>query len=109
MKYSSFIVAAAATLVSASPVVPRTSSEQTFRLVSYNFRYDSQSNAITVQETIDGLSKGLPAKPSTFYGNTGEKPWSTRRIGVANDILFPQVHLMGIFVFQSKSKLSNNQ
>lgn len=108
MKYSSVLVAVIATLASATPVIPRTSSEQTFRLMSYNFRYDNMPDAITVQQTIDGLSQGLPAKPSTFYSNTAEKPWSTRRIGIANDILFPQTHILGSFASQSESKIADN-
>lgn len=99
MKFVTFFLAAtAATMASAGTTFPRSQKEQTLRLMSYNFRYDSKPDSITVQETIDALPSGLPETPSTYYANTAEKPWSTRRIGITNDILFPQVNVVGMLI-----------
>jgi hypothetical protein len=66
--------------------------------MTYNFRYDSKPDNISVEQTIEGLPKGLPETPSAFYTHTEEQPWSIRRIGIANDILFPKVDILGIFI-----------
>ncbi|CAE6457687.1 unnamed protein product [Rhizoctonia solani] len=53
------------------------------RLTTWNLRYDSQSNNLTVPDSIAGLPDRLKA-PESYYADTShERPWSTRRIGVA--------------------------
>lgn len=68
------------------------------RLMSFNVRYDSKPDDITVQQSLDSLSRGVPSEPS-FYGNATEQPWSTRRLYVANDILFNGADLFGKLTF----------
>jgi len=62
--------------------------------MSFNLRYDSQSDPISVQETIQNLPD--PTRPrACYYDQTGERPWSSRRIAVANEIMFNRVDLIG--------------
>lgn len=65
------------------------------RLMSFNVRYDSKPDDITVQQSLDSLSRGVPSEPS-YYGNATEQPWSLRRLYVANDILFSKADLFGM-------------
>ena len=53
---------------------------QSFRISTYNLRYDSMPNNITVSETLSALPD--PLSPPTYYGAKGEQPWSTRRVKV---------------------------
>lgn len=100
----SLATATAAGLASFFPSgATRSANEQTFRFMSYNFRYDSKPDNVTVQQTIDSLPQGLPATPTVFYPNTDELPWSTRRIGITNEILFPRTDILGkLSYFQSR-------
>ncbi|ELU42931.1 hypothetical protein AG1IA_03040 [Rhizoctonia solani AG-1 IA] len=53
------------------------------RLTTWNLRYDSQSNNLTVTDSIANLPDRL-IEPEPYYADAShEKPWSTRRIGVA--------------------------
>lgn len=53
---------------------------QTLRISTYNLRYDSMPNNITVNQTLSSLPD--PLTPPTYYGDKGEQPWSTRRVKV---------------------------
>ncbi|KAM5546045.1 hypothetical protein V8D89_000171 [Ganoderma adspersum] len=53
---------------------------QSLRISTYNLRYDSMPNNITVSETLSALPD--PLTPPTYYGAKGEQPWSTRRVKV---------------------------
>lgn len=64
------------------------------RVMSFNVRYDSKPDDISVQQSLDQLSQGIPSEPA-YYTNTTERPWSLRRLYVANDILFNKVDLFG--------------
>lgn len=64
------------------------------RLMSFNVRYDSEPDDISVQQSLDRLSQGVPSAP-TYYGNATEQPWSLRRLYIANDIVFNNVDLFG--------------
>lgn len=64
------------------------------RIMSFNVRYDSIPDGISVQQSLKGLSRGVPQEPA-YYSNTTEQPWSLRRLYVANDILFNKVDLFG--------------
>ena len=65
------------------------------RVLTYNVRFDALPNDITVQETLASLPSELPSDPLLYYNQTVEQPWSTRRIHVANDILWAGVDLYG--------------
>ncbi|TBU30372.1 Endonuclease/exonuclease/phosphatase [Dichomitus squalens] len=52
----------------------------TMRVSTYNLRYDSMPNNITVAQTLSALPD--PLTPPTYYGAKGEQPWSTRRVKV---------------------------
>ncbi|RDX39955.1 hypothetical protein OH76DRAFT_1413263 [Lentinus brumalis] len=60
------------------------SAAQTMRIASYNLRYDSQPDSITVQQSLDSLPDPLQAP--TYYGKKGEQPWSTRRVKVYQNL-----------------------
>lgn len=74
-------------LASQAPLAAPTDSVLEIRLATYNIRYDSQPDNITVAESLAALPQHT-SPPSQFYTNTTERPWSTRRLYVANDILF---------------------
>ncbi|RDB30235.1 hypothetical protein Hypma_007157 [Hypsizygus marmoreus] len=63
------------------------------RVVTYNLRFDSQPNNITVQQSIDGLAD--PLVQPTFQRVTTEQPWSTRRIRVADHLLSEGILVAG--------------
>ena len=79
------------------PLYPRnaTAQDTTLRFLSYNVRYDSMPDNITVNQTIATLPSSLPSDPAEYYANVTEQPWSTRRLKIANDILFNQVDVYG--------------
>jgi hypothetical protein len=53
------------------------------RLTTWNLRYDSQSDNVTVADTLAHLPDRLQ-QPSSYYPDASrEKPWSLRRVGVA--------------------------
>ncbi|KAH3666456.1 hypothetical protein OGAPHI_003452 [Ogataea philodendri] len=63
--------------------------ETNLRIQSWNLRYDSKPNDITVQQTIEGLNSTLPIDVDTkWFSNYTEQPWSSRRIGVKNEVQF---------------------
>ncbi|KIJ29257.1 hypothetical protein M422DRAFT_215015 [Sphaerobolus stellatus SS14] len=64
------------------------------RVLSFNLRYDSQSDSISVEDTLKNLPDPLQPRTS-YYQNTGERRWSDRRVAVANEILFNKVELIG--------------
>ncbi|KAK0229469.1 Endonuclease/exonuclease/phosphatase [Armillaria nabsnona] len=72
---------AACLLVITSPLV------SALRIGTWNMRYDSQSNDITVQESIDSLADPLQHFTDLGISNGAEQPWSTRRIRVAEHVL----------------------
>ena len=77
-------------------ITPLVAAAQTMRIASYNLRYDSQPNSITVQQSLDSLPDPLQA-PS-YYGKKGEQPWSTRRIKVYQQLQNEGIVLAGEFL-----------
>ncbi|KAF8182507.1 Endonuclease/exonuclease/phosphatase [Mycena galopus ATCC 62051] len=55
------------------------------RFVTYNLRYDSQPDNITVQQSLNNLSDPLPSPG--YFRKSGEQPWSIRRLRVAEHLL----------------------
>ncbi|KAF8880076.1 Endonuclease/exonuclease/phosphatase [Infundibulicybe gibba] len=55
------------------------------RISTYNLRFDSMPNNITVQQSIAALPD--PLVQPVFEGITKEQPWSTRRVRVAAHLL----------------------
>ncbi|KAI0036488.1 mannose-6-phosphatase [Vararia minispora EC-137] len=64
------------------------------RLMTWNIRYDSQPDNVTVQETVGSLPDPL-TEPVSFLNLTGEQPWSTRRIRVYQRIIGEDVDMIG--------------
>ncbi|KAI0708515.1 Endonuclease/exonuclease/phosphatase [Earliella scabrosa] len=94
--YSFFIMFSFAPLlgfVTLTLITPLVAAAQTMRIASYNLRYDSQPNSITVQQSLDSLPDPLQA-PS-YYGKKGEQPWSTRRIKVYQQLQNEGIVLAG--------------
>jgi len=62
-------------------------------MASYNLRYDSRPDNITVQQSLDNL--GDPLKQPAYLNASREQPWSTRRIKVAQELISDGVVLAG--------------
>jgi len=69
-------------------------STLSFRLVSYNIRYDIKPDNIAVKESLAALSDST-RQPSYLSLAGHEQPWSTRRIRIAQDLLSEGVVLAG--------------
>lgn len=61
------------------------SAAQTFRLATYNLRFDSMPDSITVNQSLASIPDPL-AQP-VFLGKSGEQPWSQRRLYIAQRII----------------------
>ncbi|TFK41435.1 Endonuclease/exonuclease/phosphatase [Crucibulum laeve] len=57
------------------------------RFVTYNLRFDSMPDNITVQTSLSALNAKDPLLQPTFLNLTKEQPWSTRRLRVAEHLL----------------------
>ncbi|EJD54872.1 hypothetical protein AURDEDRAFT_110311 [Auricularia subglabra TFB-10046 SS5] len=74
----------------ASPLVVLTlglcaSAAETLRFATYNLRFDARPDNITVAESLASIAD--PLTPITYFGKSGEQPWSQRRLYVQNRIL----------------------
>ena len=63
------------------------------KVLTWNIRLDALPDSITIEESLKGIP-GPFDKPE-FSNNTREKPWSTRRIKVAQLILQSGVVVAG--------------
>ncbi|KZT04996.1 DNase I-like protein [Laetiporus sulphureus 93-53] len=63
------------------------------RIATYNLRYDSQPDNVSVKQSIDGLPD--PLHRPWFLGKSGEQPWSKRRIKVAQQLLHENPAVIG--------------
>ncbi|KAJ7646020.1 Endonuclease/exonuclease/phosphatase [Mycena polygramma] len=63
------------------------------RFVTYNLRYDSQPDNITVQQSLDTLPD--PLIGPGYLRKSGEQPWSIRRLRVAEHLLGERAVLAG--------------
>lgn len=63
------------------------------RIGTYNLRYDSKPDNITVAQSLASLPDPLQAVP--YLAESGEQPWSTRRLHIAEQILGENVSLFG--------------
>jgi endonuclease/exonuclease/phosphatase family metal-dependent hydrolase len=70
------------------------SSSFSLRIATYNLRYDSKPDNITVSESLAALSDPL-AEPA-YLNKTGEQPWSTRRLRVYEHMINEGVQLFGV-------------
>lgn len=71
------------------------------RVSTYNLRFDSMPNNITVQESIASLPD--PLQEPHFLSITTEQPWSTRRIRVAEYLLSEDVVVSGVHFVATSS------
>ena len=72
-----------------------TAASQTMRISTYNLRYDSMPDNISVAQSLSSLPD--PLQQITYYGKSGEQPWSTRRIKVYQHLQQQGVVLAGMF------------
>jgi hypothetical protein len=63
------------------------------RFVTYNLRYDSQPDNITVQQSLATIPDPLAAPG--YLRKNGEQPWSLRRLRVAEHLLGEGIVLAG--------------
>jgi hypothetical protein len=75
-----------------------------FRVATHNLRFDSMPDNITVQESIAALPD--PLMQPVFLGLSGEQPWSTRRLKIAEHILSEGVILFGVSLRASEKTCS---
>ncbi|SJL14696.1 uncharacterized protein ARMOST_18162 [Armillaria ostoyae] len=61
------------------------------RLATYSLRYDWQPDQITIPDS----ALGNPLAQDTFLGLSGEQPWSTRRLHVAEHLLSEDIVIAG--------------
>ncbi|THU87178.1 hypothetical protein K435DRAFT_804546 [Dendrothele bispora CBS 962.96] len=66
---------------------------QAMRIATWNLRFDSIPNNITVQQSIDALPD--PLEQFEFLNGFEERPWSTRRLRVAEMLLSEEIQLAG--------------
>ncbi|VEU24031.1 DEKNAAC105301 [Brettanomyces naardenensis] len=59
------------------------------RIQSWNLRNDAMPNGESIEETISKLNKTVPFESEvSWFSHYEEVPWSTRRIGIANEVFF---------------------
>ncbi|EJD54707.1 DNase I-like protein [Auricularia subglabra TFB-10046 SS5] len=61
------------------------SAAETLRFVTYNLRYDSRPNNVSVAESLAALPD--PLAPVDYYAQSGEQPWSLRRHYITERVL----------------------
>ncbi|TFK72830.1 hypothetical protein BDN72DRAFT_762830 [Pluteus cervinus] len=78
-----------------SQVTVAAADPSSLKLVTWNLRYDSKPDNITVQQTLNALPD--PLRQPTYLGRNmmNEQPWSSRRIRVAEKVLAGDVVLAG--------------
>lgn len=86
------------TMVSTLVTAQNATQPTNIRLGTWNLRFDSMPDNITVQESLDALPD--PLVQPAFLNLTGEQPWSTRRIKVAQRLIGEGVVLQGAFGFR---------
>ncbi len=65
-----------------------------FRLATWNLRYDVQPDGISVAKSLAALPDPRVAPPPV---PSGERPWSARRVRVAQRLDASRVDLVGAF------------
>ncbi|KAL0946257.1 hypothetical protein HGRIS_012512 [Hohenbuehelia grisea] len=63
------------------------------RIGTYNLRFDALPDNVTVQDSISKLAD--PLQQPVFFNTTGEQPWSTRRVRIAEQLLSEDVAVVG--------------
>ncbi|KAG7441332.1 uncharacterized protein BT62DRAFT_937250 [Guyanagaster necrorhizus] len=81
------------TLLSLSQDMSTDSTPTSLRFSTYNLRYDSMPDNITVAESIAALPD--PLVQETFLALSGEQPWSARRLRVSEHILSEDTVISG--------------
>jgi len=67
------------------------------RIASWNLRYDSLPDSLTISDSLSALPNPLQ-EPTQYLGEAGkELPWSTRRLRVAQTLLSENVDLIGSY------------
>ncbi len=75
------------------PGVHRFDVDPHMRFVTYNLRYDSQPDGISVAQSIAQIPDQLEEQP--YLELRGEQPWSKRRLLVAQQVLSEGIVLAG--------------
>lgn len=63
------------------------SAAQTFRIATYNLRFDALPDSITVNQSLASIPD--PLTQIAYLNKTGEQPWSQRRLYIAERISAP--------------------
>ena len=66
------------------------------RVVTFNLRYDSKPDNLTVQDSLNALLD--PLVEPKYFGTFEEKPWSTRRIRIAHELLSSGIDIACAFL-----------
>lgn len=77
-------------------LMPQSTLSQTVRSMSWNLRYDSMPDNVTIAQSIAALNGNDIQTPTAYYPDTNERPWSQRRIPVSNTVDFAGVSILGI-------------
>lgn len=76
------------------PLLLVTPLARSLRLATYNIRYDSKPDNVTVAESLHNLPNAL-AQP-TYLGLSKEQPWSVRRLRLAEQVLSRDPSVIGL-------------
>ncbi|CCH44434.1 Glucose-repressible alcohol dehydrogenase transcriptional effector [Wickerhamomyces ciferrii] len=71
-------------------------AQDSFRLQSWNIRYDSLPDGTSVDSTLGSLDQSIPQDGGPYYADYEEQPWSKRRIGVVNDVIFNRADIFTV-------------
>jgi hypothetical protein len=63
--------------------------------MTWNIRWDTQPDNITIEQSLAALDGNDIQTPASYYPNTNERPWSTRRFPLAERVLWEGVSVMG--------------
>ncbi|KAF8871056.1 Endonuclease/exonuclease/phosphatase [Mucidula mucida] len=77
-------------------MIMRPLATSALRLATWNLRFDSQPNSISVSDTLASLPSPLDEPQYLAIANGAEQPWSTRRIRVAEWLKRMNVDAFGI-------------
>lgn len=91
---ASFVALVVATLGGAS-LLPQPSTSVTLTGLSFNIRFDSKPDNVTIAQSIAALNGNDIQTPASYYPDTSERPWSQRRIPLTNQIKFSGANVFG--------------
>lgn len=69
------------------------------QFVTYNIRYDSRPDSITVKESLNVLSATDPLQEPEYLSLNNEQRWSLRRLRIAEILLKEDIAVIGEYKY----------